>query len=110
MTRASRPPQKIAKESGRVYVHAFHDPAVIAGQGTIAIEILNELPDVDYVVSSIGGGGLCAGLGIALKALKPEVKLVACQSKGASSMAQSLQKKLVTQAPSGHTFADGNSR
>lgn len=66
--------QRITKETGRTYVHAFHDPLVVAGQGIIGLEIMNQCPGVDFVVASIGGGGLVAGLGTAVKALKPEPK------------------------------------
>jgi threonine dehydratase len=99
--------QRIAKETGRIYVHAFHDPAVIAGQGTVALEILAQCPDVDYVVSSIGGGGLLAGIGITLKALKPSVKLIGCQASNAASMVKSIEAHHVTQSEFKGTFADG---
>jgi threonine dehydratase len=85
--------QRIVKESGRIYVHAFHDETVIAGQATTALEILSQCPDVDYVVSSIGGGGLTAGIGIVLKKLKPAVKLIGCQAQNASAMTKSISKK-----------------
>ena len=99
--------QKIAVETGRSYVHAFHDPFVIAGQGTVGIEIMEQLPDVDYVVSSIGGGGLTAGMGIALKGLKPSIKLIACQAENASAMATSLKQHHVVEKSFKNTFADG---
>ena len=99
--------QRIMKESGRTYVHAFQDPLVIAGQGTIGLEIISQLPEVDVVVASIGGGGLCAGLGIALKGKKPSVQLIGCQAKNASSMAESLEKHQKIIIPNSGTFADG---
>lgn len=99
--------QRIIGETGRTYVHAFHDPMVIAGQGTTGLEIIAQLPDVDFVVASIGGGGLCAGMGIALKALKPSVKLIACQSENASSMIASLTRHHVVEKSFQNTFADG---
>lgn len=99
--------QKIARESGRTYVHAFHDPAVIAGQGTLAMEILQQLPDVDWVVGSIGGGGMLAGVATVLKAKRPSVKVVGCQASNASSMVASLKRSQVTQTDFVGTFADG---
>ena len=99
--------QRIMKETGRVYVHAFHDPDVIAGQGTVGIEILSQLPEVDYVVTSIGGGGLCSGMGVAIKALKPSVKIIACQAENVSAMAKSLTSGSVVESPNLGTLADG---
>lgn len=97
--------QRIIGETGRIYVHAFHDPMVIAGQGTTGLEILSQLPDVDYVVASMGGGGLCAGLGTVLKALKPSVKLIGCQSENASSMAASISRRGLVEKAFKSTFA-----
>jgi threonine dehydratase len=99
--------QKIMNDTGRVYVHAYHDPFVIAGQGTVGLEILSQLPEVDYVVASIGGGGLCAGIGTALKALKPTVKLIGCQTDNAPAMAESLAHHKITDHHFQNTFADG---
>ena len=98
---------RIAQETGRVYVHAFHDPWVIAGQGTSALEVLDQCPGVDYVVSSIGGGGWIAGLGVVFKALKPNVKVIGCQAENADSMAKSFISKKVIQSQYKGTFADG---
>lgn len=99
--------QKIAKDTGRTYVHAFHDAAVIAGQGTLGIEILQQLPDVDWVVGSIGGGGMLAGTGLALKTKRPSVKIIGCQASNASSMVASLKRNEITQTDFVGTFADG---
>jgi threonine dehydratase len=99
--------KKIVTDTGRVYVHAFNDPLVIAGQGTVGLEILSQLPEVDYVVTSIGGGGLCAGVGIAMKALKPSVKIIACQAENAAMMATSLTHHKITERAFKNTFADG---
>lgn len=99
--------QKIIAETGRTYVHAFHDPLVIAGQGTLGLEILDQLPDVDYVVASIGGGGLLSGMGIALKSLRPSVQLIGCQAKNASAMVKSLQHHQLQKSDFKGTFADG---
>ena len=99
--------QRIAKETGRTYIHAFHDADVIAGQGTIALEIFDQCPEVDFIVASIGGGGLIAGIGTAIRALKPSVKLVGCQAQNASSMLKSLKAHHLEQSEFKGTFADG---
>jgi threonine dehydratase len=93
--------------SGAVYVHAFEDPAVIAGQGTVALEILEQLPDPDFVVGSIGGGGLMAGVGIAFKTLRPQTQIVGCQASGAPSMVRSIQAGKIIPFENSATFADG---
>ena len=99
--------QKITEETGRTYVHAFHDPLVIAGQGTLGLEILEQLPDADYVVASIGGGGLLTGMGIALKSLKPSIRLIGCQAENASAMVKSLKSHHLMKSEFKGTFADG---
>ncbi len=77
---------KIQQETGSTFVHAFNDSAVIAGQGTIGLEILQDLPDVDAIVVPIGGGGLIAGIASAVKAVAPHVKIYGVQAQGASAM------------------------
>lgn len=99
--------RKISQETGKTFVHAFEDPKVIAGQGTVALEILDQLPEVDVVVSSIGGGGLMAGVATAFKALKPEVELVGCQATGSPSMIESIKKGEAVLLEATDTFADG---
>jgi threonine dehydratase len=69
-----------AESTGATFVHAFEDPAVIAGQGTVGLELAEQLPDVETFVLPIGGGGLAAGIAIALRALRPEVRLVGVQA------------------------------
>jgi len=98
---------RIAKETGRVYVHAFDDPQVIAGQGTVALEIFDQLPDVDMIVASIGGGGLMSGIAVVRDAVSPKVKLVGAQATGADSMLRSLKKGRPTEIDKVSTFADG---
>jgi threonine dehydratase len=99
--------QRICKERGLIYVHAFEDRAVIAGQGTIGLELLDQLPEVDFVVGAMGGGGLMAGISIAIKELKPQVQLVGCQASGAPAMLRSLQQKKAIVLDEVNTFADG---
>jgi threonine dehydratase len=99
--------QRIAQATGAIYVHAFDDLRVIAGQGTVGLEILDQLPDVDYVVSSVGGGGLMAGLCLSIGALRPEVRLVGCQASGAPSMVESIRQGHAVTLEKVETFADG---
>jgi len=80
---------------------------VIAGQGTLGLEILSQLPDVDVVVASIGGGGLCSGMGTAIKSIQPKVKIIACQALNSQAMTASLTKHALTQVQTSGTIADG---
>jgi threonine dehydratase len=86
-------------EQGYVYVHPFDDPLVIAGQGTIGLEILEDLPQVTDLFVSIGGGGLAAGVGTAIKALQPAVRIWGVETEGADSMAQALAANRVVKLP-----------
>jgi threonine dehydratase len=97
----------IQKKTKRVFIHAFEDESIIAGQGTIGLEILEQLPDVDYVVGSIGGGGLMAGVSTVFKALRPQTKIIGCQAARADSMIRSIQKGKAVHLKSADTFADG---
>jgi threonine dehydratase len=97
-----------AEKSGRAYIGAFEDPAVIAGHGTLGLEILQAVPDIDAVLLPVGGGGLIAGCAIAVKALKPDIRVIGCQSVASCAMARSLEEKRVyTTFPSAETIAEG---
>lgn len=98
---------ELQEQEGYTFVHPFNDPAVIAGQGTIGLEILEQLPDVEVVLCAIGGGGLASGLACALKSLRPSVKVYGVQAQGAPSMANSFRKGEIVQLDSVHTIADG---
>jgi threonine dehydratase len=98
---------RIAKKTGRIFVHAFEDEHVIAGQGTTGLEILEQVPDVDAVIGSIGGGGLMAGVSIAIKELRPQVKVIGCQAKGAPAMVRAIRTGKVADPLPIDTFADG---
>ncbi len=98
---------EIEREEGRTYVHAFDDDYVMAGQGTIGLEIYDELPAVDTVVVPIGGGGLISGIATALKGLDPSIRVVGVQAEGASSVAESLRKGHRVERDSVETIADG---
>ncbi len=99
--------QKIAKETGRIYVHAFEDRDVIAGQGTVGVELAQQLPDLDIVVGSIGGGGLVGGIAIALERLCPKAIVYGAQAAGAASMARSFEAGHAVKLDRIDTFADG---
>ncbi len=95
------------EDKGKVFVHAFDDPFIMAGQGTMGLEILEEIPDLDILLVPIGGGGLIGGVATAVKALRPECRIVGVQAEGASTVAQSLQKGRVVPIDEVHTMADG---
>jgi len=92
---------------GRTYVHAFDDERVMAGQGTIGLEIVEDCPELDTVVVPVGGGGLISGVATAVKANDPEVRVVGVQAEGASAMARSLQKGERVELDEVDTIADG---
>ena len=98
---------ELQKECGYTFVHPFDDPKVIAGQGTIGLEILEQMPDVEAVVVPIGGGGLISGVAFAIKTLRPEIKVYGVQSSGAPSMAASLQEGHIARLNEVSTIADG---
>lgn len=99
--------REIEASEGRTYVHAFDDPMVMAGQGTIGLEILEDLPDVETVVVPIGGGGLIGGIATAVKGHRPDVRVVGVQAAGASSAAASLRKGEIHSLDGVDTIADG---
>jgi threonine dehydratase len=98
---------EIQKREGSTFVHAFSDPQVIAGQGTIALEILEALPDAQTIVVPIGGGGLVSGIAIAAKSMNPNIKIIGVQSEASPAMYHSLRAGQVVEAPIGDTIADG---
>ena len=99
--------QEIAKEEGKTIIHAFDDPEVIAGQGTIGIEILEDLPDVDKICVPVGGGGLAAGIAIAIKSRNPRIKIIGVESKAFPAMKESMVKGSPQSIKTGYTIADG---
>src|SRR5918993_390707 len=99
--------QDIAKTEGSTIVHAFDDPDVIAGQGTIGLELLEDLPNVDRIYLPVGGGGLAAGVAIAVKSRKPDVKIIGVESKAFPAMKESLAKGSLQFTKRGYSIADG---
>ena len=98
---------EIRDEQGYTFVHPFDDERVIAGQGTIGLEIIEELPGVDAVVVPVGGGGLISGVAFTLKKLKPDIKIYGVQASGAPSMLNSVHDGKIERLPSVSTIADG---
>ncbi|AFK18165.1 threonine ammonia-lyase [Haloferax mediterranei ATCC 33500] len=98
---------EIEEEEGRTYVHAFDDEYVMAGQGTIGLEILEDCPDLDTVVVPIGGGGLISGIATAIKEQHPDVRVIGVQAEEASSAADSLDKGSIQTLDEADTIADG---
>lgn len=99
--------EQLREEKGYTFIHPFDDADVIAGQGTIGLEIIDQLKDVDAIVVPIGGGGLASGVAFAVKSLNPKVKVYGVQSSGAPSMLNSVEHKKIEYLPSVYTIADG---
>ena len=104
---AYRKALQLRDEQGYTFVHPFDDEDVIAGQGTIALEIAEQLPDVDAVLVPVGGGGLISGIAYTIKTLYPHVKVIGVQAKGAPSMKAAIESGRVEELPSVATIADG---
>jgi threonine dehydratase len=99
--------QEIAKAEGKTIIHAFDDPDIIAGQGTIGLELVEDLPDVDRIYLPVGGGGLAAGVAIAVKSRKPNVRIIGVESKAFPAMKESLAKGSLQCIKRGYSIADG---
>lgn len=98
---------ELAEEHGYTFIHPFDDLAVATGQGTIAMEIVKELPLVDYILVPIGGGGLATGVSVLAKLLNPKIKVIGVEPAGANCMQASLAADKVTTLPTVNTIADG---
>jgi len=98
---------ELQHRDGGVFVHAFDDDVVMAGQGTIGLEILSQLPDVAAVVCPVGGGGLIAGVATAIKSVRPEVRVIGVQAEGADSAVQSFHTGKIVKSERAETIADG---
>ncbi|CDZ75352.1 threonine ammonia-lyase [Peptoniphilus sp. ING2-D1G] len=99
--------QEYNEKYNKTYIHAFNDIDVIAGQGTIGLEILNQLVDVDQVIVPIGGGGLISGIAFVIKTLKPDTKIIGVQAANAPSMKESIDSGEISELKMVNTFADG---
>ncbi len=98
---------ELQSEKGYTFIHPFNDPAVIAGQGTIALELAEQLPDMDAVIVPVGGGGLISGVAYTIKSLNPNIKVYGVQAAGAPSMLNSVKDKRIEKLDSVFTIADG---
>ncbi|WP_034634561.1 threonine ammonia-lyase [Desulfofundulus thermocisternus] len=98
---------RVQRETGATFVHGFDDPLVAAGQGTIGLELLEELPGLDAVLVPVGGGGLIAGIAVAIKSLQPRVRVIGVQSRGAPAVYLSLKGDCRQQLTAAATIADG---
>ncbi|MGN6380225.1 MAG: threonine ammonia-lyase [Gaiellales bacterium] len=96
-----------ASRSGRVLVHPFDDPDVIAGQGTVGLEILDHAPDIDAIVVPLGGGGLLSGIAAAVKAARPDVRVIGVEAAGCAPYVGSLEQGEIRPVPQTETIADG---
>lgn len=98
---------ELAKEHGYTFIHAFNDLDVACGQGSIAMEIIKELPTVDYILCPIGGGGLCTGVSTLAKMLNPKIQVIGVEPEGANCMQESLKAGHIVSLPGVNTIADG---
>ena len=98
---------ELQAETGMTFIHPYDDELVIAGQGTIGLEILDQLPDLDAVIVPVGGGGLIAGIAFTIKSLRPDVKVYGVQAAGAPSMVRSFHDRCYETLDAVSTFADG---
>ncbi|KOG90907.1 threonine dehydratase, partial [Streptomyces varsoviensis] len=99
--------QEYARQTGAVFIHPFDHPDIIAGQGTVGLEILEQCPEVRTIVVGIGGGGLAAGIAVAVKALRPDVRVVGVQAAGAAAYPPSLAAGHPVSIEAPTTMADG---
>ncbi|MDO3682950.1 threonine ammonia-lyase [Micromonospora sp. C28ISP2-4] len=99
--------QTFAERTGAVFIHPFDHPDVIAGQGTVALEILEQCPEVRTIVTGVGGGGLVSGMAVAAKALRPDVRVIGVQAESAAAFPPSLRAGEPLRLPSFATIADG---
>ncbi|KIR03395.1 Threonine dehydratase [Lachnospiraceae bacterium TWA4] len=98
---------KLAEEKGMTFIHPFNDLDVATGQGSIAMEIIKELPTVDYILAPIGGGGLCTGVCTLAKLFNPKIKVLGVEPEPASCMKASLEAGHIVTLPTANTIADG---
>ncbi len=99
--------QKFAEETGAVFIHPFDHPDVIAGQGTVALEILEQCPDVGTIIAGVGGGGLISGIAVAAKAIRPDIQVIGVQAAGAAAFPPSLRAGAPVRISNFSTIADG---
>jgi threonine dehydratase len=99
--------ERLGKEKNLKYINGFDDPAIIAGQGTLGLEILEDVPDADVVILPVGGGGLIAGVGLAIKSVRPQVRIIGVEAQNAPTLHQSMRVGRVVRTETRPTLADG---
>ena len=99
--------QEVARSEGRTIIHAFDDSTVISGQGTVGLEILDQARDIDRIYVPVGGGGLAAGVSIAVKSMNPKIKVIGVESSAFPAMKESMVKGTLQSTSKGYTIADG---
>jgi threonine dehydratase len=98
---------RLGDQKGLTFIHAFNDPLIVAGQGTIGLEIYEQNPDLDAVIVPVGGGGLIAGIALVLKTLNPKIRIIGVQAEAVPSMKAALENGAPTRVPPAMTMADG---
>lgn len=98
---------EVIEETGAVFVHSYNDPVIIAGQGTAALELLEEVPGLDVVMAPVGGGGLVSGTALAVSGLSPQTRVIGAEPEGADDAYRSLQEGRIVPSVNPQTVADG---
>ena len=99
--------EKVVEETGATFIHPYNDYRIIAGQGTAALELMEEIPDLDFILAPVGGGGLLSGTAIAAKGLNPTIKVLGCEPKYADDAYRSMKAGRIIPSENPHTIADG---
>ena len=99
--------EKVIQETGATFVHPYNDYRIIAGQGTAALELMEEIPDIDFLLAPVGGGGLLSGTAIAAKGLNPKIKVIGCEPKNADDAHRSMKAGRIIPSENPNTIADG---
>ena len=99
--------EKVIKETGATFIHPYNDHHIIAGQGTAALELMKEIPDLDFILAPVGGGGLLSGTAIASKGLNPKVTVIGCEPKNADDAYRSIKAGRIIPSENPNTIADG---
>ncbi|NOZ24363.1 MAG: threonine ammonia-lyase [Planctomycetes bacterium] len=99
--------RELEKEKGLVFVHPFNDPLVVAGQGSIGLEMMEQVPEIEAAIVPVGGGGLISGIAIAMKETNPKIKIIGVEAENCPAMKKSLEKGGVTDVPAAKSLADG---
>jgi len=99
--------ERLSREKDLTFIHAFNDPGIISGQGTLGLELYEQNPDLDAVIVPVGGGGLIAGIALVLKTLNPNIRVIGVQAEALPSMKVALEKNTAVRLPPALTIADG---